>query len=272
MLAVVLTIAAIGVVYLSVVVLPERRRQGVLRLANGHEYTYWLGDDMPSGYGGTTIRGIDIELPKEFPHLYLDSQKGGGRRAQFVIDAAQRLSLEGDFDQSFQLYAPKGYETLALSIISPDVMRTIMDSACAYDVELYGSHLRLISDRRVFKRAAREQQLMQVAELVLAEIDHRLNSWSSADSKNARNEDLVLYPMRGIRLFGKFVPWQFLFVEAAWVLVSGLFFWMGVELALMEHHPVAGVAVCVVALLLLALLTAINRNGVSTTAFRSRRG
>lgn len=265
----VLVVLGLGIVYFANAIFQERHMQGTIRLANGHKYTYWIGDDLQSGYGGT-LTGIDIELPKEFPHLYLDSQKGGGRLGRFVIDGSQRLSLEGDFDQHFQLYAPRRYETLALSIISPDVMNTIMGSATAYDVELYGSHLRLISNKRVYKSAARRTQLLAVGEKILAEVDQRLQSWSHQESMRAGNEDLVLYPMRSVRLFGAFVPWQFLIIEVAWVLLAGLFLWVGAMTAFAEHHTLAGAVISVGAIALLAGLTKLNWMGVKSTGFRSR--
>jgi len=266
---VVLSMMALAMVYFTATSLQERHARGTIQLANGHKYQYWIGDDLASGYG-SHMTGIDIELPKEFPHLYLDSQKGGGRLAEVMIDASQRLGLEGDFDQHFQLYTPKRFETVALSIISPDVMSTIMDSATAYDVELYGSHLRLISAKRVYRSAARQAQLLAVSQKILVEIDQRLQSWSDQDSMQTRNEDLLLYPMRGVRLFGKFMPWQFLIIEVAWVLLAGLFFWTGVMTVFAAHHAAVGAAICIGAVLLLVGLTRLNWNGIRSTGFRSR--
>ncbi len=102
-------------------------------LPDGHTYTFSIGDNLQrfrSHYGlSPTFYGMTITLPKQFPHLYLDSSKGGGRQMRYSISSSQRISLEGDFDKYFRLYAAHGAETLALSIITPDVMEALMSVA-----------------------------------------------------------------------------------------------------------------------------------------------
>jgi hypothetical protein len=241
----------------------DRRQSGIIQLANDRKYAYTISDRLVSGYD-TLLHGIDVEIPSEFPHLYLDAQQSGGRLAGVVIDGSQRISLEGDFDKYFRLYAPRRYETLALSIISPDVMADLIDHAWRYDAELYGSHLRIISNKRISRDAARSAEILAVAESVLRRIDHRLQTWSDTDSRAAMYEDLLMYPLPGVRLAGRFIPWDFLVAEVVWVLLSGLFFWVGVLTIVQRHQPVA--------VGLLVLLTWITRSGQRVNGFYSRRG
>lgn len=58
----------------------------------------------------------------------------------------QTVSLEGDFDQYFTLYAPENYQTDARYIFTPNVMQTMIDSASQYDVEIIDNNLYLYSD------------------------------------------------------------------------------------------------------------------------------
>ena len=53
-----------------------------------------------------------------------------------VISNSQRISLEGDFDKYFTLYAPKQYEIDVRYILTPDVMAALVDQSSLFDIEL----------------------------------------------------------------------------------------------------------------------------------------
>ncbi|GAB3156891.1 hypothetical protein GCM10027058_31330 [Microbacterium neimengense] len=59
----------------------------------------------------------------------------------------QKLSLEGDFDRTFTLYCPRGYETDALYIFTPDLMALMIDLASDCEAELVDGWLVLYSGR-----------------------------------------------------------------------------------------------------------------------------
>lgn len=157
----------------------------------GNDYRYTIGDSLVNAWAllegkYSSFNGIDISLPKALPHIYLDSHhddKIAGPR--FYIPIAHKVSLEGDFDKHFQLYAADGYKQQALSIISPDVMQTLITSAGRYDVEIRGNNLRLISQKPLFRNAAAQQEIIAAAEIVLGEVAHRLRSWSDVDTNKA---------------------------------------------------------------------------------------
>ena len=101
-------------------------------------------DDRGDGYtrfGGVCI----VRLATELPNIRL--RQAGPRAPALSAYTApardQRLSLEGDFDRHFELFAPKGYESDALYLFTPDVMAWLIDDVGAgahgrggYDVEL----------------------------------------------------------------------------------------------------------------------------------------
>lgn len=90
---------------------------------------------------------VKIKLPRRLPHMVLDAKQNNGFRTfsnlTDVFDKSQTLSLEGNFDQHFTLYAPKQYERDALYIFTPDVMAAIIDSGSAYDMEVIDDDLYL---------------------------------------------------------------------------------------------------------------------------------
>jgi hypothetical protein len=53
----------------------------------------------------------------------------------------QKLSLEGDFDKYFTLYAPKEYKRDALYIFTPDLMSLLIDESNAFDAEIVDNKL-----------------------------------------------------------------------------------------------------------------------------------
>ena len=83
---------------------------------------------------------LAIRLERALPHLVLDSMTNNGvlgsSRLPGSFDRSQVLSLEGDFDTHFRLYAPTGSETDALYIFTPDLMALLIDEAAPFDVEI----------------------------------------------------------------------------------------------------------------------------------------
>jgi hypothetical protein len=80
-----------------------------------------------------------LDLQRNLPHLVLVSKTRGSRRRSrfpYAFRREQVLSLEGDFDQHFTLYAPKEYERDALYVFTPDVMARLIDEADGCHVEI----------------------------------------------------------------------------------------------------------------------------------------
>jgi len=86
----------------------------------------------PKGWGFLQVR-----LHREVPHLLLTPKKirGFGSGLFIPVDRNQILELEGDFGKHFTLYAPVGYETDALYVITPDLMALLIDQAPGSFVE-----------------------------------------------------------------------------------------------------------------------------------------
>ena len=230
-------------------------------------YAYIIGDDLRLYGRGATFKGMGVLLPKNFPQLYLDTQKGGGRRATYAIDHSQKISLEGDFDTFFQLYAPKGSQTLALSIMSPDVMQTVKDMAGNYDIELYRNQLHIISRKPVFHSKQRQTELLAIFDAIMPEIVQRMHSWKNLEP--GTEPRLLLYPFGGVRLLGHFYSWQFVIFEFFWSLMTFVFLWMAVLLAFYYHQPREAWLMLGVALVLLLVLTWLSHVAVRRNRFHA---
>ncbi|KTR90223.1 hypothetical protein NS220_15405 [Microbacterium testaceum] len=94
---------------------------------------------------------IKIGLRRPLPHIIVRATRRGTRAfaVAAVPDSGQRLSLEGDFDEHFDLYCPEGYEADALYLFTPDVMAQAIDDAGGWDIEIVDDLLLLVHPRDV---------------------------------------------------------------------------------------------------------------------------
>jgi hypothetical protein len=97
--------------------------------------------------GSTEWHYVAVTLPAALPHLVLDATSNDGIVSDLPgkVDRVQRLSLEGDFDRWFQLYAPVKYRSDALYFLTPDVMAALIDTASGYNVEIIDDTLVLFA-------------------------------------------------------------------------------------------------------------------------------
>ena len=104
-------------------------------------HTYVVG----SGKNRSRLRWryLSITMERRLPHIVLDATSNnlglfGIRLSNLpvMLADAQKLKLEGDFNEHFTLYAPVGYERDALYIFAPDLMALLIDSAKDFDAEI----------------------------------------------------------------------------------------------------------------------------------------
>lgn len=121
----------------------------VLRAGTGPQQTFAAATIGPRPGARLRRSGVAvITLERPTPHIVLQNRRTGILRTLGIrFHANQRLSLEGDFDRTFTLYCPRGYETDALYIFTPDLMALLIDLAGDCEVELLGQDLILYSRR-----------------------------------------------------------------------------------------------------------------------------
>lgn len=83
---------------------------------------------------------IRMKLPRKLPNMVLDAHSNNtfGRFSNLPesFNRGEKLSLEGDFDKYFTLYAPEQYKIDALYIFTPNMMQALIDTAGSYDCEV----------------------------------------------------------------------------------------------------------------------------------------
>ena len=107
-----------------------------------------------SGRSSRTTRYgyVLIQLDRDLPQMVLDSKSNNENIFGLSISNLpisfrkdQKLSLEGDFDSHFTLYAPDDYKEDALCVFTPDLMSLFIDESDSFDAEVVGNQLYIYS-------------------------------------------------------------------------------------------------------------------------------
>ena len=236
MAAILFDLFIIGIIIILCRLALTKTESGNFNRPGSPTYSYVIGNNLHYyGQLKSTYHGIEIDLPKNFPHLYLDAAKRQGLRGpRMYINPSQIVGLEGNFNQYFTAYIVPGYETLALSILTPDVLQTFKDYCNGMDVELQGKKLRIISNKRLWHRPNREEAVYIAAQKLIAEIDHKLKSWTVADSELAGQKQLVVQDTPSVRLAGRNFRLSSIIVCVVWLPIS-LPLWVVVYLDNQSH-------------------------------------
>jgi hypothetical protein len=143
-------------------------------------YSYKTGAEK---YETTHTFGyMRIKLPRRLPNMVLDSTKNNflGKISNLPsgFRSDQRLSLEGDFDKYFTLYAPAEYKTDALYVFTPDVMQAMINAAHNYDCEVIDDDLYLYSSKINVTDQKQLEELIRIAETISPEIAAQTNYYA----------------------------------------------------------------------------------------------
>ncbi len=117
-------------------------------------YSYFIGSRTSRERRQINKHFLMLKLPRKLPNMVLDGTKNNlkvfGRELMSNLPATfnkdQVLSLEGDFNSYFTLYAPKEYERDALYVFTPDLMALFMDNTSQYDAEIIDDMLFVYGD------------------------------------------------------------------------------------------------------------------------------
>ena len=90
---------------------------------------------------------IELPLPRVVPHLVLDATSNDrvfGSSLPQTLARSQRITLEGDFDRHFTVYAPDGYDFDVRYLLPPDTMALLVDNLTRFDIEFFDDRLRIV--------------------------------------------------------------------------------------------------------------------------------
>lgn len=130
-------------------------------------YVYTTGSGKNQTYHPWSY--VRIKLSRRLPHMVLDAKKNNlffGKVSNLpdAFDRNQTLTLEGNFNDHFTLYAPKEYEHDALYVFTPDVMAAVIDAGQDYEMEVVDDMLMLYSQKHFDLTS--EDQLQKVFAII----------------------------------------------------------------------------------------------------------
>lgn len=166
---------------------PPKIKYGSLPTSLG-QLSCKIGDELADN-NGIVFRGIEVEIHKKLPHIYIDGHASDSmmKGPRYVFSPDSKISLEGDFDKHFQAYAPPEYKSLALSVLQPDVMALLIDNVKNFDIEIYHKKIRVITDGKVFN-----QENQEAMTLLIDRLERRIWVWRVYDEQHTGSIDLDL--------------------------------------------------------------------------------
>lgn len=150
-------------------------------------YEYEIGTGK---YRRTVTAGyFAVTLEKSMPHILLDSRKNnfrlfgeGASNLGTTPDREQRLVLEGDFGEHFDVYTPAGSERDALSILTPDVMALLIDHGGDCDIEIIGNRLYVYLPRPFDKTKSGVVYVQRVLDVLVDKLSQRTPQFLQHDT------------------------------------------------------------------------------------------
>ncbi len=182
-------------------------------------YTYTTGSGKNSC---THIYGyIMVQLDRNLPHMVLDSKANNTNIFGLSIsdlplefNKDQKLSLEGDFDSHFTLYAPKEYEQDALYVFTPDLMQLFIDDSLNFDAEIVDNKIFIYSNTQFdLTDQALLQRLFNVIDKVVSKVESQTEHYID-ERVGSAIKDAIAVPGRRLK------------IRKSWVTIVLLFFYI----------------------------------------------
>ncbi len=187
-------------------------------------YNYTVKSDRSS----TTVSNgyIMIELGRKLPNIVLDSKSNNifGTALgclPILFQKGQKLSLEGDFDKYFTLYAPKEYERDALYLFTPDVMALFIDQVNSFDAEIVDNKLFIYSKEKF--DLSDKTVLQRIFNIIDTVGKKTLSQAENYSDERVENESINAIASSGRRLSMQSIPMIFVWIIII-ILVAGICF------------------------------------------------
>lgn len=166
---------------------------------------------------------INVKLTRRLPHILLDARSNNsfGFTNLTTFRDSQHLTLEGNFNEYFNLYVPDGYERDALYFITPELMALLIDLGAAFDVEIVDDHLYIYSNKEfTLENRTTIEQIFKLISVLGAEVQENTARYADTNIGD-RASNLIAEPGRRLR---KHPQWLVIVLWALWILF--VFFWV----------------------------------------------
>jgi len=130
---------------------------------------------------------MQVKLPRAVPHLFINSKKNSINPNGLGYEI-EKLKLEGNFSEYFELLIPPGYHIDALQILTPDVMHALVEYGKDYDFELIGNELYVYQGSWMagtpFDSEEKMRQFLMVVEHISEQFGQQVERYSDVRAGN----------------------------------------------------------------------------------------
>lgn len=167
-----------------------------------------LGNFTRSTGSGRSHREVhwgfaQFTLPRHLPHMVLDAKSNNsilGSNLDVGYAKSQCMSLEGDFDRHFTLYAPAQYKRDALYIFTPDVMAVMIDNGWKYDIEIIGNQMFFYhKSGLLLDKQATYQDIKALYDIILRKVTKQAKNYADERVGN-RRIDAIAQPGQHLKI------------------------------------------------------------------------
>ena len=122
---------------------------------------------------------VRITLPKQFPQIVLDSNRNDRMQSSIRTEylQSQRISLEGDFANYFDLYVPRDLQINALSLLAPNFMQILKNHSGLFDVEFNTNEMILMTRKPIYN-LENMKLLQEIMTEQLTYLNRLMQSWN----------------------------------------------------------------------------------------------
>lgn len=110
----------------------------------------WQTNDTPRVFLASDQKGdvrLWVQVEAAMPHIALDSKKNNfmNRNLKATKLPPEKIQLEGNFPDYFDLYCDHSSRIIALQVISPDIMAELIDRHAKYDIEIIDNEVAILA-------------------------------------------------------------------------------------------------------------------------------
>jgi hypothetical protein len=145
---------------------------------------------------------VRFKLTRRLPHLVLDAKSNNFLNFTNLSDTfkgTQKVSLEGDFNNYYTLYAPLHYNLDVRYIFTPDVMAALIDHGGDLDLEIVDDEVYIYqSEHFDLESPDTYESLLHIVEVFGAELRDQSANYAD-DRVGHRTANLVAEPGRRLK-------------------------------------------------------------------------
>lgn len=182
-----------------------------------HLFTYTTKDSSSKYAKLNYMTILHKKLSKNLPYIALNSNKNDGG-IERVPYGCKQISLEGNFDKYFKLYIQKDSQIDVLSIITPDIMKTLIDKNLMQDIEIIDDNMFLIHING-FSLPNDIKNVITAADELFSDLNHRIRTLHYTSDNGKKSKDITAVTVRPLE-YVEIPNWK---TKILWLMVITFF-------------------------------------------------